>query len=345
MKLTRKPLQLNLPENFDSNLAAKIDGKTKPLGALGHVEALAGQCARVQGTLNPILDSCSLHIFAADHGIANAGVSAYPQEVTRQMVLNFLNQGAAANVFAGSIGASVHVVDAGVAGDPIVHSDLIDRRVGSGTANSIEQPAMTQYQLEQAFNAGYQLGAQTSSDVTCFGEMGIGNTSAASLVSAKLLGVSVDNLVGRGTGLNDEGLSRKSELLQKAASRTSTQLTGEDALREYGGFDLVMLAGAMIGAAEKRKIVIVDGYIATASALCASVLAPGCDACFVFAHQSAEQGHKRLLNALNARPLLDFGMRLGEGTGALLAFPIVRASAAMLTEMASFESASVSGPA
>ncbi|MEL7042470.1 MAG: nicotinate-nucleotide--dimethylbenzimidazole phosphoribosyltransferase [Pseudomonadota bacterium] len=330
---------------FEEKLAAALDGKTKPVGALGRIEALAAKLARVQRSLTPQAETCTLTIFAGDHGIAEADVSAYPKAVTRQMVLNFLAGGAAANVFARAVGATVQVVDAGIAGAPIAHPDLIDRRISDGTQNAIEQPAMDNEALAQALAAGRDLGKAIKAEVACFGEMGIGNTSSATLISAKILNRPVEALIGRGTGLDDAGLTRKLAALQSAAARTPNALSARAALQEYGGFEVVMMTGAMIGAAETARLVIVDGFIATVAALCAQHIAPGCDACFVYAHTSAEAGHRIVLDALEAQPLLDLNMRLGEGTGALLAFPLVKAAAAMLRDMASFDSAGVSGPA
>lgn len=331
--------------SFQNSLAKKLDGKTKPVGALGDIEALATTIANVQGTLEPRAETALLTIFAGDHGMAGAGVSAYPQAVTRQMVLNFLAGGAAANVFAASVGAHVQVVDAGVSGEAINHNSLINRRIAAGTRNAIKAPAMTKDQLNAAMEAGLVIGRAIEEDVACFGEMGIGNTSSASLIAAKLLGRPVSELIGRGTGLDDEGLKRKRALLQTAADRTSEKLDARSALAEYGGFEIAMMAGAMMGAAEARRVVIVDGFIATAAALCAWDIAPECERAFVYAHKSAEAGHVALLEALDAKPLLDLNLRLGEGTGALLAFPLFKAAAAMLRDMASFESANVSGPA
>ncbi len=327
---------------FDSALQSAIDSKTKPLGSLGRIEELAAQIARTQGVLKPRAQTCSLTIFAADHGLAATGVSAFPQDVTRAMVHNFLAGGAAATVFAKSLDVSVQVVDAGIAGDRIRHPDLLDRHIAAGTSNAIEQPAMTIAECENAVEAGFLIGRQIDSDVACFGEMGIGNTSAASLVSAKILGAEIADLVGRGTGLDQKGLTRKQTLLAQAAARTAPKLAAKTALAEYGGFEIAMMAGAMIGASRRRRVVMVDGFIASASALAASHLAPGCDAAFIYAHASAEAGHHLILDALDARPLLEFDMRLGEGTGAVLAWPLIKAAAAMLTDMATFESAQVS---
>ena len=335
----------DIQPKFDSALRTAIDSKTKPVGALGRIETLAMQIARIQNTLTPVAQTCRLTIFAADHGIAQAGVSAYPQDVTRQMVLNFLSGGAAANVFARSVGADLQIVDSGVSGEPIADPALLSRRIGAGTANALEGPAMSAQQLDEAIAAGAALEASGSHHIACFGEMGIGNTSSASLVGAKLLGIPVDSLVGRGTGLDDEGMARKTALLRQAAGRTAPDLDVRTALAEYGGFEIAMMAGAMCGAAKAGRVVVVDGYIASVAALCARALEPAAAGHFVFAHRSAESGHDRILAALEAAPLLDLNMRLGEGTGALLAVPLIRAAADMLRDMASFESAGVSGPA
>ncbi|MFM2357080.1 MAG: hypothetical protein RLZZ528_2816 [Pseudomonadota bacterium] len=328
--------------DFETTLKAAIDGKTKPLGALGRIEALAAQLARLQRTLAPRADRCRLTIFAGDHGIAAEGVSAYPQEVTRQMVLNFLAGGAAANVFARSVGARITVVDAGVAGGPLDHPGLVQARIGDGTANSAVEPAMTDGQLDAALKAGAGFGTTGRTEVVAFGEMGIGNTSAASLIAAKLTGQGVALYAGRGTGVDDPGLKHKTTVLVRAAMRTPHRLPGREALREYGGFEIAMMAGAMIAAAEARRLVLVDGFIATAAAAAALDMAPAIRGALVFCHLSEESGHARLLDAIGAEPVLSLGLRLGEGTGALLALPLVRAAAAMLAEMASFDSAGVS---
>ena len=331
--------------DLETTVRDLIDGKTKPLGALGQVESIAVQIARATGKTAPRLESCELTIFAADHGIAAEGVSAYPQAVTRQMVLNFLHGGAAANVFANSVGASVRVVDAGVAGQPMEHPDLLPRRIAAGTQNCLLEPAMTEAQRDDAIGAGRELAADCAADVLCFGEMGIGNTSAATLIANKVLDLPLAGLIGRGTGLDDEGLARKSAVLRAASERTAPVLGAEAALAEYGGFEIAMMAGAMLGGAHSERPILVDGFISTAAALVAVRMEPEAERNLIFAHRSAEPGHSEMLEALKARPILDLEMRLGEGTGALLAWPVVRAASAMLTDMASFESAGVSGPA
>ncbi|HZH45620.1 MAG TPA: nicotinate-nucleotide--dimethylbenzimidazole phosphoribosyltransferase [Roseococcus sp.] len=335
--------------DFQAALAAQIDGKAKPPGALGRIEALAAQIATVQGSLAPRMEQCGLLILAGDHGLAAEGVSAYPAAVTRQMVLNFLAGGAAANVFAATLGAEVRVVDCGILGEPLPDARLILRRLGPGTRNSRHEPAMSAALCAAGLAAGEALGREGGHDALCLGEMGIGNSSAAALLAHKLTGLPLAALTGRGTGLDDAGLARKLAVLQAAAARTGYPIGGRlpvrEALAEYAGFEMVTMAGAMIGAAAARRVVLVDGFIATAAALAALEVAPGIRPHLVFAHRSAEAGHAALLDALGAVPLLDLGLRLGEGTGALLAWPLLRAAAAMLNDMASLAGAGVSGPA
>lgn len=329
---------------FDLALQARIDLKTKPQGALGRLEDLAAQIARLQGVLTPRMQTCRLMIFAADHGIADEGVSAYPQSVTRQMVLNFLAGGAAATVFARSLGVAVDVVDCGVVGGPIGHPALLQKRLGDGCANSLHSPALSSTQMSSALGNGSALVDASASDAVCFGEMGIANSSAAALVCAKILDIDVAALAGRGTGLDEKGLHHKRTVLTQAAARTQPRLSAESALSEYGGFEIATMTGAMIAAARNKRLVLVDGFIATAAALAALSIDPTARAAMVFCHRSAELGHGIVLDRLAAPALLDLGLRLGEGTGALLAWPLVRSAAVMLNEMASFEEAGVSGP-
>ena len=331
--------------HLDDQIAHAIDTKTKPPGSLGRIEALAAQIARVQQTLLPVMDTCSLTIFAADHGIAKAGVSAFPQEVSRQMVLNFLADGAAANVFAKTQGIAVRVVDAGLAGEPLSHEKLISRRVAPGTACFLDEPAMTHDQLSTCLEYGAKLGKSATGDAVAFGEMGIANTSSAALLAHKLTGRPLADFVGRGTGVDDDGLIRKLAVLEKAGARTSGALSTGQTMAEYGGFEINMMAGAMLGAASSGRIILVDGTIATAAALAAIHLLPAAREYMVFSHASGDAGHEAMITALGVRPLLDLDLRLGEGTGALLAWPLLRCAAAMLCNMASFESAGVSGKA
>lgn len=330
---------------FESALSAKIDTKTKPLGALGRIETLAAQVARLQGTLTPRMRQCGLTIFAADHGLARSGVSAYPSEVTRQMVLNFAAGGAAANVFCRANDVALQVVNSGVLGGAFGMDGIRDMPIAEGTANSLEMPAMTPTQRDDALAAGQRIGQEGEFDAVAFGEMGIGNTSAASLITHFLTGQDIGMLTGRGTGLDDAGLALKQDILSRAASRCPGLTDPGDVLAEYGGFEIAMIAGAMLGAAEARRVVIVDGFIASAAALIAARMEPTARSAMVFAHRSAEPGHLAILNALEAQPLLELGLRLGEGTGAVLAWPLIKSAVAMLNDMASFESAGVSGKA
>jgi nicotinate-nucleotide--dimethylbenzimidazole phosphoribosyltransferase len=329
--------------DIETEVWQAIDGKTKPVGSLGRIEDLAAQIGVALGTLTPRVETCALTIFAADHGIATEGVSAFPQEVTRQMVANFLTGGAASTVIAASLGISVSVVDAGVAGAPMLDPKLVSRRIGPGTRSYLREPAMTVEECADALAEGREIGAASPADAVAFGEMGIGNTSSATLIAHRLAGIPLDRLVGRGTGLDAEGLTRKGEILARANDRVGTLATAGDVLREFGGFEIAMMAGAMIGGVAAGKLVLVDGFIATAAALAAERIAPETRAGLIFSHASAEAGHRALLDRMAARPLLALDMRLGEGTGALLAWPLVKSAAAILRDMASFESAGVSG--
>ena len=330
-----------MTDTLAARIRQTIDSKTKPLGALGQIETLAESIALLQETVAPVMRNCTLILIAGDHGIALEGVSSFPQVVTGQMMLNFLARGAAANVFAKVNGVALTVVDAGVAGDPISHPDLIDRRLGAGTASFLSGPAMSATQAQEALEHGAGLARASVGEALAFGEMGIGNTSTAAALAHKLTGLPLSELVGRGTGLDDAGVQRKLAILTRAAARTGP-LTPEQAMAEYGGFEINMIAGAMLETARQRRVVIVDGFIATAAALLATKLEPSARKAMVFAHHSHESGHTALLNELNAQPLLALDMRLGEGTGALLAWPLLKAAAAMMTDMASFEAAGVS---
>lgn len=354
-------------------LQARIDGKTKPLGALGRLEALALQLGLIQQTLAPELRAPHILVCAGDHGAAKAGISAYPQDVTWQMVENFLAGGAAINVFARQSGIELVVADAGVNHDFGPRENLIDAKVSPhGTASYLEGAAMTAAQCAQAMANGARLVADLHArgcNVIGFGEMGIGNTASASLITHFLAGIPLADCVGRGTGLDDAGVSRKLTLLQQAAAlwperpltgrrplpeggdgwgSPSGGRMGEDGeralaiLAHFGGFEIAMLAGGMLAAAERRMLLLIDGFIVTSALLVAATLHPATLQYCVFSHRSQERGHRLQLEHLGARPLLDMDLRLGEGTGAALAWPLVRAAAAFLNEMASFESAGVS---
>ena len=333
--------------SLDAALLDKINNKTKPLGALGQLEQLALQIGRMQKTLTPALTSPQILVFAGDHGAAKAGVSAYPQDVTWQMVENFLAGGAAINVFAKHNDLGLRVIDAGVAHDFGARDGLVDAKVGPGTRNYIEEPAMSAHECAAALVKGAEI-ARKLADVGCnvlgFGEMGIGNTASASLITHTLTGTSLEDCVGRGTGLDDAGLARKRDLLAQAVARAALSADADpmNVLAEFGGFEIVMMAGAMLGAAERGMTLLIDGFIVTSALLVASRIAPAIRDYCVFCHRSAEPGHLAQLAELHADPLIDLGLRLGEGTGAALAWPLVSAAVAFLNEMASFASAGVS---
>jgi nicotinate-nucleotide--dimethylbenzimidazole phosphoribosyltransferase len=334
-----------LDDTFKLALQKKIDLKTKPLGALGRLEEVALQIGLIQNTLAPKLTKPTMLVFAGDHGIANSGVSPYPQAVTAQMVLNFLNGGAGINVFARQNGFKLRVIDAGVNHVFDAHPDLIDAKIGMGTANFLQQSAMTQTQCQQALTLGSDL-AKKEIDVGCnvmgFGEMGIGNTSSASCLMSVMCGLPVEDCVGRGTGLDDAGLIKKTEILKQAIQHHA--LNGDDAMQvlgTFGGFEIAMMVGTMLGAAEQKTLLLIDGFIATSALLVAAKMQPNIVDYCVFAHCSNENAHRAMLNCLGAKPLLDLGLRLGEGTGAALVYPLVEASVNFLNEMASFESAGV----
>ncbi len=330
-------------------LRHKIDTKTKPLGALGLLENLALLTGLIQQSLSPEVRQPEVLVFAGDHGAAKAGISAYPQDVTWQMVENFLAGGAAINVFARLNGIGLTVVDAGVAHDFAPRPGLVTAKIGPGTANYLEMPAMSAAQRDEAIAAGAAVVRQAAArgcNVIGFGEMGIGNTAAASLITHCLTGASLPECVGRGTGLDDAGLSRKRNLLAQALTRYRHEGGGDDALEvlaQFGGFEIAQMVGAFLAAAEAKMLILVDGFIVTSALLVAARLHPEVLAYCAFCHNSAEPGHRAQLDHFGATALLDLGLRLGEGTGAALALPLVRAAVAFLNEMASFDSAGVSG--
>ena len=326
-------------------LQHKIDQKTKPLGALGQLETVAKQIGGIQNTLSPVLIKPTIAVFAGDHGIAEEGqVNPFPQEVTWQMVFNFLSGGAAINVFAKQQGINVKVVDAGVKFDFENHPDLIHSKVAQGTANYRLGKAMTTEQCLQAIGNGAKLAQDTfneGSNIIGFGEMGIGNTSSAALLMSSLTGLSLEECVGKGTGLNSEGVNKKLQVLQEVQTKHGVITDAMECLTTYGGFEIATMVGAMLKSAELGMTLMIDGFIVTSALLVASKINPVILDYCVFCHTSEEKGHQKLLTHLNADPLLNLNMRLGEGTGAAVAFPMIQASVAFLNEMASFESAEV----
>ncbi len=346
----KTPFQLPAIEStadlaLQARLRHKIDHKTKPMGALGLLEDLALQLGLIQRSESPALHQPQMVVFAADHGIAAEGVSAFPQAVTVQMVGNMLAGGAAINVFARQHGFALQVVDAGVAADLPAHPQLLPRKIAYGTKNLLREPAMSLAEAQAALTAGMQVMQALPGNVVAFGEMGIANTSPAALLLARLAGTSIEDATGRGTGLDNQQLLHKQGVLTRALARhPATQpLDVMAELAALGGFEIAMMTGAMLQAASERRVVLVDGFIAGSAALVAGALLPQVRDYLVFCHRSAETGHRMLLTQLEAKPLLELDLRLGEGTGALLAWPLVQSAANFLNEMASFESAGVSG--
>jgi nicotinate-nucleotide--dimethylbenzimidazole phosphoribosyltransferase len=348
-------------QGLKTALLHKIDTKTKPVGSLGLLEGVALQLGLIQQTLSPSIDLPAVLVFAGDHGIAATGlVNPYPQAVTAQMVLNFIRGGAAINVFCRLHTINLRVIDAGVnydfstvdfsgetfSGKPLSRSLFVPAKIRMGTRNYLDEPAMTENECFAAMERGAGLVRDLAAEgcnTVGFGEMGIGNTTAAALIMAVLTGIPLESCIGTGTGATGGQMETKRETATRAlALHRDSIRTGLDALRHFGGYEIAMMAGAMLGAAERKMTVIVDGFIATSALLAAKSLYPGVQDYCVFAHQSEEKGHRQLLTFLGGVPLLQLGMRLGEGTGAALVMPLLRTATAFLSEMASFESAGVS---
>ncbi|PCK32025.1 nicotinate-nucleotide--dimethylbenzimidazole phosphoribosyltransferase [Pseudoalteromonas piscicida] len=343
-----KPLDTSL----NARIQQIIDLKTKPLGALGKLEGLAAQLVQILSQGQAQLDLHQLAItnpamlvFAGDHGIASQGVSIAPSEVTGQMVANFVQGGAAINVFCRQLGWQLTVVDCGTLVPCEPAANLRLQRLGDITHAFHERPAMSETQLKQGMEFGEQVVTsviEAGSNVIAFGEMGIGNTSSAAAILAALSGESVSLCVGRGTGIDDKVLSKKRALITQALNYHQGQLsTPEQILQRLGGFEIVQMVGAMLAVARAQKVIVVDGFIATAAALLAYKIEPNSKQYMVFAHGSMEQGHKLMLQQLTAEPLLHLEMRLGEGTGAALALPLLQAALGFFTDMASFADAQV----
>ncbi len=325
-------------------LQHKIDFKTKPLGSLGKLEKVALQIGVLQNTLTPELKNPTHIVFAADHGLADEGVSLYPKEVTFQMVMNFLGGGAAVNVFCRQHNIALKVVDAGVDYEFPKDANLIHAKMGNGTKNIMKEPAMTQELCEKALNKGAEIVDTeflAGCNIISFGEMGIGNTSSASLLMNKLTGISIEDCTGRGTGHDNTGLSKKMTILKEASVKYNVSKPKE-VLATYGGFEIAMMCGAMLQAQKRGMFIIVDGFITTSALLTAySIDKTILDNC-VFSHCSGEKGHKAMLDFMGVEAMVDLNMRLGEGTGSVVVYPLVQSAVLFLNEMASFDSAGVS---
>ena len=341
------PIVEPLDRSLRGTLSHMIDHKTKPLGSLGMLEVLARQMGMIQQSTRPTVARPAMIVFAGDHGIVQEGVSPYPQEVTAQMVANFLAGGAAINAISRTAGLTLEVVNVGVATPLGPLPGLIDVPIGPGTRNLARGAAMTRDEALAAIRAGaarVRHHAALGTNVIGFGEMGIGNTSSAACLMSRLCGVPIDDCVGRGTGLDNAGLARKRNVLANALALHGGVSEPIDALATFGGFEIAMMAGAYLAAAEAKMTILVDGFIATSALVVADAIAPAVRDYCVFAHLSNEAGHRRMLDYFGGKPLLSLDMRLGEGTGAALAVPVLRAAVAVLNDMASFESAGVAGP-
>ncbi|WP_420481885.1 nicotinate-nucleotide--dimethylbenzimidazole phosphoribosyltransferase [Cohnella zeiphila] len=334
-----------LDERAMEETRRRLDRLTKPPGSLGRLEELAVQLAGIAGTSELAVVRKAVVVMAGDHGVCEEGVSAFPQEVTGQMVLNFLNGGAAINVLAGQAGADVVCVDMGIKAQ-LKDERLISRNVRAGTANIVRGPAMTREEAVRAVEAGIGLAEELAAQgvgVLATGEMGIGNTTPSSAMLAALCGLEPEDVVGRGTGVDEAGLVRKREAVASAI-RTNRPDSEDplDVIAKVGGLEIAGLAGLVIGAAANRLPVVIDGFISTVAALVACRLVPAAQAYLIPSHLSEERGHRLALGQLGLDPLLHLGMRLGEGTGAALCFPLLDAAVQVLNKMATFDSAGVS---
>jgi nicotinate-nucleotide--dimethylbenzimidazole phosphoribosyltransferase len=340
-----------ITNEFDEQIQARIDGKTKPLGALGQLEETAKTIARVQfsqsnNIAQPLcINNPCLFIFAGDHGVAAEGVSIAPSEVTSQMVANFATDGAAINVFCKQVGWTLSVVDAGILSPAKSYLGVIDQRLGAITQPFNVSQAMSQEQVELGFEKATTLIKSTHErgcNIIAFGEMGIGNTTSASAIMSAVMNISAKESVGRGTGISDEVVKKKQQVIEQALKLHQDNLNNaKDVLACLGGFEIVQITAAMLAAAEQKMLVVVDGFICTAAAMLAIELNVNVKDYMIFAHCSGEQGHQKMLDYLKVKPLLNLGLRLGEGTGAALALPLIQASAAFYNDMASFAQAAV----
>lgn len=325
-----------LDRSLQPALRTALDGKAKPPGALGRIEELALTLGLIQQRMRPVVERPVLLVFAGDHGLTRSGVAAFPSGVTVAMVDTLLAGKASANAFARVVGAEVRVIDAGVAADLSDRAGLVQAKIASGTADASVEPAMTSVQGEAALLAGAQVTEQAivdGADLIALGEMGIGNSASAALLMHRLAPALLDDCVGQGAGHSPEGMARKRAVLVQAAARSDATAPFE-VLTQFGGYEIAMMAGALLAAAKAGVPVLVDGFIGTAAALLAVRLAPAARDYCLFCHVSAEAGHRLMLDAMEARPLLELDMRLGEGTGALLAVPLVKAACALLSEVA-----------
>ncbi len=333
--------------SMDDVVQKRLDSLTKPPGSLGRLEDIVKALVRITGQNPPKIERKTIFIMAADHGIAREGVSAFPAEVTPQMVYNFLSGGAAINVLALHAGCETKVVDMGVNHIFENAKDLIDKKVNMGSKNFAKEPAMTEEELAKALNAGIELAEEAATlqggvDILGTGDMGIANTTPSTALFCALLGFLPEDITGPGTGLDENGVNRKAQVIKKALDKHSPFASPFDALMKVGGFEIAGLTGLILGAAKRRVPVVVDGFISTAAAAVAIKAQPNVREKLFFAHTSQERGHAAVLEKLGAKPIVDLGMRLGEGTGAAIAIPIIEGAVKIYNDMATFQSAGVS---
>ncbi|RIX85138.1 nicotinate-nucleotide--dimethylbenzimidazole phosphoribosyltransferase [Acidovorax cavernicola] len=344
--MTDTALIPDVPDITDAALAARLqaalDNKTKPVGALGRLETLALRIGTILGSERPVLEAPQMLVCAGDHGLAARGVSAYPSDVTWQMVENFLAGGAAVSVLARQHGLALTVVDCGVRRDFQPRPGLVSRRIAAGTSDASVGPAMTPEQCAQAIANGREVVRALPGNALLLGEMGIGNSSTAALLLARLAGQDVGACTGAGTGLDAAGLARKRAVLRDVLALHANATTPLAALAAFGGFEVATLVGSVLQAAQERRVIVVDGFIASAAVLVAQALQPHVTQRCIAAHGSAEPGHALLLKYLWLTPLLSLDLRLGEGSGGALAWPLLESACRILREMASFEAAGVS---
>lgn len=333
--------------NLQEQIQHKIDFKTKPLGSLGKLETIAFQIANIQKTITPKITNPAMVIFAGDHGITDEKVSPFPKEVTIQMVMNFIQGGAAVSVFCKENNMSLHIADSGVAHDFPPNTPIINAKIAHGTKNILHEPAMTIEQCHEAIKKGkeivndlYKKGCNT----IAFGEMGIGNTSPAALIMSNITGIPIAECAGKGTGQTPEGMKHKISILEKAIEKHGIKKDPIEIMATYGGFEIAMMTGAFLQAKENGMILLVDGFISTSAYLVAHKLDSSIKQNSIFAHCSDEQGHIKMLHYLQADAVLHMGLRLGEGSGAAVVFPIVKLALAFFNNMASFDDANVSKP-
>jgi nicotinate-nucleotide--dimethylbenzimidazole phosphoribosyltransferase len=332
----RPPPLPPLDPDLEARLRARVDGKAKPPGSLGRLEDLAVQIGLIQGTETPSVERVQAYVFAGDHGLNQDGVSAYPSAVTAAMVATFLAGRASVNALAAECGVEVLVVDAGVDAEIEAHPRLIPAKVRRGARNAAIEPALTPDEVWRAMTRGAVIVAGAEAEAVIIGEMGIGNSAAAALVMHRMAPAPLADCIGAGAGHDEAGLARKRAVLERAAARTDAS-EPLDVLAEFGGLEIAMMAGAFLGGAAAGKVMVVDGFISSAAALTAARLSPDLPYRLVFAHTSAERGHAAMLAAMGGRPIIDLGMRLGEGSGGVLVAPMLRAAARLMRETASLD--------